>query len=522
MAGGEQGVVVALDWQQAIVKHVCKAAARIGDVGKRVEVIFQEDVTKGLAQRAPWDVIVVNGAIAQVPYNLIQQLDDEKGRILFFLHNGHESCTCWLVHKNGAILRERQLSQFRYTPIPGINGFGVIENLQEQYESARKAMETTTPCLTQMQDRVPYPLAKAFLSAFNAFGAHERHTRALKVSEAFTKYLSILTIASCTALESETDLDEKSRTIIAMELRKISERPSCGQWFAAMRTLLPIARKHPVGQRVEREFERAWNCKVPESYQKLQQETGSPNAGMQKTVKLRDFLEKIIEYRNKSGEGHGNVVSEKTARIVANDLLQAFCTIMVDNSLFSAYQLGAIVKHEKERSKTIVHFMKLQGANNISERWEFDHKEGSAWLPGVVLFSESEKSRRIVLHLHPWMVWEEGRNKTYELFLFNSRKEKHKFEYITYHNQDVYPDPELNDAFEDLFTRFPEPHIDPAVRVFQNLLPSILGDGKVTVDKMLVLRNAVIGAKLVSDEAAADKWIREFILREYPGVCFEE
>jgi protein-L-isoaspartate(D-aspartate) O-methyltransferase len=514
---GDAGSVTALDWSAEVAEHA-RSAVRAHGLAGRVEVLEQEDVTGGLPSSGPWQVIILNGSIPRVPYDLMHQLDDADGRILFFLHDGHESSECWVIHKNEKVLKEEKLSTFRFTPIPGRNGFDSIRDLQEQYEAARRAAEVAAADLAPMQTRVPYPLSRSFFAAHNAFDAHERHDRVLKVGEALTKYLGVLAVAAGSALDLKAPR-------FATALRELSDKPSLGTWLGFLREVAPMTREHAVGRLVVEELDRPWKHRpVLDAYQTLLRETGQA-AGGARSVKLRDLLDKLVTYRNKSGSGHGNVGSERLSREIADQLLRALGIVLMEAPLFTQHALFAIVRNERESRRQLVSVMRLQGFSNMSEQWALSHEQAGAWdAQRVVLMKGSER----VLDLHPWLVWEEGRNHVRDFFFFNNATNRGQFHYITYHNTDEYPDPKLTDDFSDLLKRFPEPPkarpaIDPAQAqmMFTIMLGPIVADGKITAEELSVLRNAAVQFGLAADPAAAEAWIRELVAREQPGVWFE-
>jgi len=517
---GERGSVVALDWDADIAAHARRSVAAHG-LSARVDVLEQPDVTTGLPARGPWHVIVVNGSIPRVPYDLMHQLDDNVGRILFYLHDGHQSSECWVIRKNEAVLKEEKLSRFRFTPIPGRNGFDSIRDLQEQYEAARRAAESAAADLTPMATRVPYPLSRAFLAAHNAIDAHERHERVLKVGEVLTKYLATAMVAACTALGGASPK-------VGLELRKLANKPAWGHWVGAIRELGALAGDHPVGRGALVEYERGWKHRaMTEAFQALQHETGHPGAGQPSSVRLRDLLDKLVEYRNKTGSGHGNTNSEGQSRQMADLLLRALGVVLMEGRFFQEWSLYAVLRNERATRMQVLNLMNLRGTHNLSERWEVAAEVAGAWRPGVALFPASGPGARVMaLDLHPWLVWAEGKNRAPELFTYNNSRNG-QYEYITYHNKDEYPDPKLREDFQDLLARFPEPprpKVDPvhAQALLGPMLALVVADGKVTTDELAQLRLTMVSFGLAPDPEAAEAMVREIIAREHPGVWFEE
>ena len=126
---GPKGLVVGIDWQDEIVEHVQSCLDLYPEQLAHVSVERSEDVTIGLEHRKPWDVIIMNGSIPQIPTDVIHQLRDENGRLLFFFADGTDSSTCQVVRRNQDILKEESLSRFRFTSLVGRYGFGSLERL---------------------------------------------------------------------------------------------------------------------------------------------------------------------------------------------------------------------------------------------------------------------------------------------------------------------------------------------------------------------------------------------------------
>ncbi len=84
--------VVALEQDADLVRAASQLLATA--VGK-VEVV-QGGLVEGVKDRAPYDVIFVNGAVEQIPDSLLAQLG-EGGRLVAFLKDGQ--CRAWLFVK---------------------------------------------------------------------------------------------------------------------------------------------------------------------------------------------------------------------------------------------------------------------------------------------------------------------------------------------------------------------------------------------------------------------------------------
>ena len=153
---GEKGRVTCIDWQAEVAKYARNSLERFREIAGRWKVELREDVTVGLAGDIPWNVTIVNGALPKIPYELLRQLNDENGRLLFYLAGGGDGDVCYVIRKNEEIVREERLSRFKFTPIPGRYGYDTMRDLQAQYEATKRS-ERMRPDLTALQQKMPYP-----------------------------------------------------------------------------------------------------------------------------------------------------------------------------------------------------------------------------------------------------------------------------------------------------------------------------------------------------------------------------
>jgi protein-L-isoaspartate(D-aspartate) O-methyltransferase len=107
------GEVVALEQDADLVRVASQLLANV--VGK-VEVV-QGGLVEGVKDRAPYDVIFINGAVEQVPESLLNQLA-EGGRLVTFLQNGQSRA--WLfVKEKGQVGRRPDFD----ADVPVLAGF---------------------------------------------------------------------------------------------------------------------------------------------------------------------------------------------------------------------------------------------------------------------------------------------------------------------------------------------------------------------------------------------------------------
>ncbi len=125
---GEEGEALALDWNPDTVTHVRSALSAYP--GLKADVRQQKDVTMGAP--GPWSVVVVNGSVPKIPWPLVEQLGPG-GRILLFLQTPEQpGQACYLLHYDGSVDHDTQLSRYSFTPIYGRYGWDRLEELRER------------------------------------------------------------------------------------------------------------------------------------------------------------------------------------------------------------------------------------------------------------------------------------------------------------------------------------------------------------------------------------------------------
>ncbi len=70
-------------------------------------VFIKNEIVKGYDEQSPFNAIIIEGAIQEVPLNIIDQLD-EGGRLLAIVQEG-EICSAKLFKKNGRSISEQKL-----------------------------------------------------------------------------------------------------------------------------------------------------------------------------------------------------------------------------------------------------------------------------------------------------------------------------------------------------------------------------------------------------------------------------
>jgi len=484
---GEKGKVVALDWDEAIIKHGEKAMTKMDKSVHSIDFIHKEDVTTGIPTENNWDIVVVNGSIPKIPYDLLYQLNDENGRILFFMSRHDGSSQCYLIKKNQSVVKEEKLSRFRYTPIPGKYGYDQIETLQEQYDDAKNKRIGFD--VEYIKNNVSYPIAKSFMTAFNSRDSHEKHSKSIKIAEALLKYIAFIVVSSESNKDNK-ELGSNDEILFALKT----------EWNKVLK-----------------------NKKIEYCYQLLLKKLKVEN---NKQFDLKEFLIKVIEYRNGSGDGHGYVDSEAQSKEIGEALVEAFSVILTEFNFFKQYELIVIMgpKSMDYGSKNIkLNYVLLKGLNHELKPLEINEEEASIWLkPTVALLKKSEK--KPCLSLKPWVIWtDKGSSNDYECYMFNTGKDN-EYKYITYHNKAEYPDSRVKEAFELLLEKFPveeKTENNPAVKGLKKLLNIFLKDKVLQRDEMEELTQYCVEEKIADSHESSELWIRNFIAEEYPGTHIE-
>jgi len=164
----------------------------------------------------------------------------------------------------------------------------------------------------------------------------------------------------------------------------------------------------------------------------------------------------------------------------------------------------------------------------MSQRYPVPEESIMEWhrLSGHVVLTDPAH-REILSEMHPWVIWTDmGSNKDNECYLFNS-SQSGNYDYITYHNPSVYPDPMIHEAFDRVLSKFPEATAMQApTEIFQSIIRGLLGvflsDMKIQPNEMKALVQETIRHGVAKSEEDAEKWIRNLIDNEYPGVYYGE
>ncbi len=130
---GSMGQALALDPTPPLVEQINENLREYPSL--RAEARFQRDVTLGLESEGPWQVVVLNGSVPKLPWPLVHQLDEDGGRLLFFLHEPTEDGqACYVLCRQGAEVSVESGGRFQFSPVYGQYGWDRIEDLVTDIE----------------------------------------------------------------------------------------------------------------------------------------------------------------------------------------------------------------------------------------------------------------------------------------------------------------------------------------------------------------------------------------------------
>jgi len=108
--------VMAIECDERLVEFSTQA---LGENGFDNVAVMQRNLEAGCDKEAPFDVILVEGAVHSIPESLIEQLA-ENGRLVAIVGSGH-SAKLKLINRIGTQFSHRTLSNHATKPLPGFN-----------------------------------------------------------------------------------------------------------------------------------------------------------------------------------------------------------------------------------------------------------------------------------------------------------------------------------------------------------------------------------------------------------------
>lgn len=109
--------VVALESDSSLARE---ATTNFAEIGVDNVVVVEEELSHGYMEQAPYQAIILNGAVPEVPEELISQLA-EGGRLCAVIHNGTGSGQVVRSVRRGATVATQVLFDANVPPLPGFD-----------------------------------------------------------------------------------------------------------------------------------------------------------------------------------------------------------------------------------------------------------------------------------------------------------------------------------------------------------------------------------------------------------------
>lgn len=497
MVGGK-GQVLSLDASAANAGAVVKALKHYDEFKKVVTVEVQEDLSEGREQQGPWDVIIVNGSVPKVPYDLFEQLDNEKGRILFFLSDpGGSGDTAYLVRKNEEVLKDKELSRFVYSAIYGRYGWDKIDQLQQSYDRAREMKTLQKNVIERIQTVTPYPLARMYCKAIaiQTTSPEKRLNWMLQSFQVLLKYYAFPCMVEMDRLEINDQVFDAYVSQITID--------SFGLWHMILSRGASRVRETPVGRTIHADlFEPVALSDVVQAHARLDSMVADGRFGKRK-VSLISFLGHVVAYRNKFF-AHNVPRPGAEQGEICELLLKTFSAILPGLQLCSKFRLVHVAETRlTKRGGYTVSAMDLTGSAPRAMSWETTEQV----VPDTVyLFRDN----RPVVSLSPWMVYAKGEQHKEDLFLYLEKKK-----YSTHFDYDEYPPKALESEVQEYLQRHKGKGL---ISQYEILLRNAAVDGIVDKREILKLIGVVTALGLADSDEAAEAKILKDIREVYPNT----
>ena len=514
---GEGGEVRVIEWNPGTADWARESIKRHGFSENEIEVILQDDVTVGSGDEGHWTAIIMNGSIPKIPYPLLDQLDDEDGRLLFFMQNASErSQTCWVVHKNESIVSQKELSKFVFTPIRGKYGWDSVEELQMDYERIKNEQreKSLRERVNRLDELLPYPISRAFSVASNAKTPNDQHKLVIRLFDLVNKYLAFISLA---ILDHEKEMNDNMRDL----LNKFSRKAQMGDWVQFLRQVCGESYTFSTMNQLQSFLMKKTSAEsVLNAFRTLQIETGKHDAGKRKSVSIIDFLGQVVSYRNISQDGHGRKRGSAVIEQNAKMLREAFITLMSEQTPITNWELFHVDSNERRiEGGTKFGKRELMGSNfdYMSTIEDSESPLANNTIAGGVYIGTNGE----YFMMSPWLAFGEGQHGDEELFVYKSDG---KWE--TYHNSDRYPAEKEKTLMTRLVERFP-PSKKPLKNknegkaVFTEMLALFVDDGLLENWEIQKLVDILEKFGLCQDHEDGLRQIQQIVHEEYPDVVFE-
>jgi len=515
---GEGGEVRVIEWNQDTAEWARESISRHGFSSDEIEVILQEDVTIGSGEEGYWTTIIMNGSIPKIPYPLLDQLDDEEGRMLFFMQDtSQRSQTCWVVHKNESIVTQKELSKFVFTPIYGVYGWDSIEKLQLNYERIKKNQreKSLRERVSRLDELLPYPLSRAFSVASNAKTPNDQHKLVIRLFDLLNKYIVFMNLA---IVERKNEMNDSMRDL----LNKFSKKAQMGDWVQFLRQVCNEKEDDSASDKLKSFLlDKTDSEAILSAFLQLQIETGKHGAGKRKSVSTIDFLGQVVSYRNVSQDGHGRKRSSTVIEQNARMLREAFIELMSKPNPITNWPLFHVDSNERRIEGGVKFGKRELMGSNFDYTSTIEDSENPLIINtiagGIYFQSDSD-----YFAMSPWLAFGEGQHGDEELFVYKSNE---KWE--TYHNSDRYPAEREKTLMIRLIEKYP-PSKKPLKNknegkaVFTEMLALFVDDGLLEHWEVRRLADILKKFGLSENDAEALIQIHEIVDKEYPDVVFEK
>lgn len=512
---GAEGRVVCLEWDADLARRVRRALGALEHVRRRVKVLHQADVTIGLPVEAPYNVIIVNGSVPKIPRALLHQLEDD-GALLFFMQwPMEEAQSCYVVRKNADIVKHDALSAFQFTPIYGEHGWDRMESLQAEYDRSKLDRESSRALDRIVEQEVTYPLAQAYIRARDALEAAERHVRALRAWEALYKYLAFPCI-------NEVDRAGKGDSDFVERMLKIGRDPSVGTWEQMAERACRLVPESSIGAAVREDMDRRFQ---QEPVLQLLTMLDGDRSASRDEVGASELFQRVVRYRNQSGEAHGALGSTETLHRNARVLLDALAVVLTQSTVCRKLELVRIERVDVEatdetgqKEQRVYRAHVFRGAHYRMHKMVLE----PTGLAKGYTYLVDPASRKRVATMSPWVYFGEG-ERGIDLFLYNGRDEKRQAVFITHHSTNRWPPVNETNRIDDVMrnyqtrTRVDLP-AEQAWALLDRLITTFVSDDVVEASEMRSLVEMAASFGIEQDPAAAAALLRDRVLARYPSA----
>lgn len=513
---GAKGRVVCIESDPFIREHAERSLQRVGLGPDRCQIKLVDDVTIGLESEGPWDAVVINGGIPTVPYDILDQMNDD-GRLLIFVHDverqAQKGC---VIKKNNDVVDREDIAHFSFTPIYGKYGWADLNRLKDQYAKAR-ARKSAIEIDEAINRSCPYPLARAYHSAKNTGQPFEFHKRILKSFEYLVRFLVFPLFALRDRAFEERRMGPSEQLQLA-----VNTGLTFGRWKHCLVNLSrELQAEHPWVAKLESQLHEPRSHSEWLEAMKHCQLAINPDKPFQKQkISFNQLLDQIVAYRNSSPDGHGPIVSNTVLERRAQALLNCMGRTLCSFKPLAECDLYWIERIERQKKNDINRGMRLL---LNPTRHEIAPKGRDRIYEEMVIWQPPEGD---FINLDPWCVYRQlEASDEREFFMFDccAPGSENSRLYSTAHNSLTHP-PKEDIPFKDIRERHkivPETigrnHLD----YFNKQLDDALQDRHLTREELSRLIGIALGSQLVGDQFDAERWVIDRAKQLLPEVTIE-